>query len=160
MNRRLLLAVLAGLGVLAASCTTAQSHELSDLGDDQVWAGEDVQGTVYETGLIIFDMPTGDSGWIFVNSLLPFPKATDGTDACELPTGEKYYTDSPPSVPNPILPGAHVLRITRTDDGFTVRFDNDKTAYSARMDDYTSTTEYRFWRGMPISFRPCPPWAK
>lgn len=156
--RKTLLATLAGLGVLAG-CTDVQSHELSDLADNEAFIGADIAGAVYEaTGLIVFDMPQDASGWIFINGLLPFPKATDGTDSCEMPTSDKYYTSKPPT--EPTTPWAHWLRITRTDDGFAVRFDNDKAVYTARMDDYTSTTEYRFARGMPYSFSPCPPWAK
>jgi hypothetical protein len=159
--RKIALATVAAFGVLAAGCTSPQSHELSDLADGEVFMGADIESFVYEaTGLIIFDMPDGESGWVFTNDDLPFPKATDGSDACEFPTGQKYFTDEPPTEPVPTAPWTHWLRITNTGEGFAVQFDNDKTVYTARMDDPTSTTEYRFWRGMPYSFRPCPPWAK
>lgn len=167
-----MLAVFAGLGVLAAGCTS-NSADTEDWGAGAflvyMFAPSDpyqlpspspncphnINAVTVAGECIVFDIQ--GTGWAFLpNYQLPLPHAID-QDACELPSGLPYTEAKPARRPA----NAHMLRVTRTDNGdIAVRIDNDPTAYLAVADDEDADTHTDRFRGTPYFFRPCPRWAK
>lgn len=167
MTHRILLATGAAIGVLAAGCSNAPV-DTSQAGLIASAIAEQAGTTLPPVNpncphsqapfigyCTVFDVDSPGWAWL-PNNQLPLPHAI-GQDACEMPS-DLPYTETKPAG---IRRGSRLVRVSRTDNGdIAWQFEGDKNIYLAIADDEDTNTPTDRFRGMPYSFRPCPPWAK
>jgi len=158
MKSRILLAILAGLGVLAAGCTsgspTAQAsqapttkaggppcYQRVDGNFNAWWLYDEAQTTV----------------WVDVAGYVPFPPTPSGR-ACTVPNMNVHPGVLPPQTkPSTTLFTLTAVYQNGQDVGLTFTAE-DHSRYVAYYD--FDGTLYRFIRGNALVFTPCPGWAQ
>jgi hypothetical protein len=104
----------------------------------------------------VWDIAAGSDGLAIAVGYLPFPRAADGSDVCELPADMPLRTAA--ELREGRIPAAAVLHLARRGSNLVASYGTDRTEYVARPD-YNEPPMDRLLRGSPWTFRPCPPWA-